>query len=468
MINYAFLITNMTKIRIGFILLSLILVFSCKKKEPEAPSVIGLDVQPENDLVGVTITDSVSLYMFTQSVASVRTYNDQYKYLGSNLDPIFGRTDASIYTNFSISNNLTNISFGTNPVLDSAEMIIRYTGDYLGDTATTLTFQLHVLNQKLDATASYSTSNTIPYSSSTVGTVVGKIRPRGEKVCLILPLNYNLADYILKTNSNLVNNTAFQNAYKGFYLTTANSTLAGAGSGSIRRFDLDDAISGVNIYYHDGNSVSSKSQKFLFSFSGSDALRFNKITQDYTKGAIQNLFDQVTASSEAAATVKGNSNVYLNSFGGTRIKLDLPYLKNFTDSQNVSISRAELIIKVDDVISPYSISYGYPANLALLACRADGTEELVYDQLDASDFVKYGGNYDATNKRYVFNIARQVQKILNGSVSYNGFYLVNASPSLSSVARRDNRLQRVVFGGKTNVNFKPIFKVTYIKYPFEK
>lgn len=76
--------------------------------------------------------------------------------------------------------------------------------------------------------------------------------------------------------------------------------------------------------------------------------------------------------------------MYLNSFGGTRIKLDLPYLKNFTDSQNVSISRAELIIKVDDVISPYSISYGYPANLALLACRADGTEELVYDQLDAS------------------------------------------------------------------------------------
>ncbi len=458
----------MTKIRIGLVFLSLILVFSCKKKELEAPSVIGLDVQPENDLVGVTITDSVSLYMFTQNVASVRSYNDQYKYLGSNLDPIFGRTDASIYTNFSISNNLTNITFGSNPVLDSAEMVIRYTGEYLGDTATALTFQLHVLNQKLDPATSYSTSSTVPYSSSMVSTLTGKIKPRGENVCLILPLDNNLADYILKTNSNLVNNTAFQNAYKGFYLTTANSTLAGAGSGSIRRFDLDDAISGVNIYYHDGNSVSSKSQKFLFSFSGSDALRFNHIVHDYTKGSIQNLFDQVTASSEATATIKGNSNVYLNSFGGTRIKLDLPYLKNFTDSQNVSISRAELIIKIDEIVSPYNLSYGYPSNLALLACRADGTEELVYDQLDASDFVKYGGSYDATNKQYVFNIARQIQKILNGSVNYNGFYLVNATPNVSTVARRDNRLQRVVFGGKMNVNFKPIFKVTYIKYPFEK
>jgi hypothetical protein len=35
----------------------------------------------------------------------------QYKYLGSNQDPIFGRTDASIYANFSISNNLTNVTF---------------------------------------------------------------------------------------------------------------------------------------------------------------------------------------------------------------------------------------------------------------------------------------------------------------------------------------------------------------------
>jgi hypothetical protein len=455
----------MTKIRIGLILLSFIIVFSCKKKDDN--SVLGLDVQPENDLVGVTVTDSVSLYMYTQKVESVRSYNDRFKYLGSNLDPIFGRTDASIYTNFSISNNLTNLSFGANPVLDSAEIIIRYTGEYKGDTATSLTFQVHILNQKLDATASYSTSSTVPFSSSMISNVVGTVKPRGEDVCLILPLDHNLAEYILKTNSNLANNTVFQNAYKGLYITTANSPLGGAGSGSIRAFDLDDAISGINIYYHDGNSVNSKGQKFLFSFSGSEALRFNHVNNDYTKGATQNLFEQLN-STESIATVKANSNVYINSFGGTRTKVYLPYLKNLVDSQNVSISRAELIIKVDDIISPSNLSFGYPANLALLACREDGTEELVYDQLEASDFVKYGGNYDKTNKQYVFNIARQVQKILTDKITNYGFYLVNATPSVGSVARRDNRLQRVVFGGKTNLNFKPIFKVTYIKYPYDK
>ena len=467
MINYAFLITNMTKIRIGLIFLSLVLIFSCKKREHETPSVIGLDVQPENDLVGVTITDSVSLYMYTQKIDAVRTYNDQYKFLGSNQDPIFGRTDASIYTNFSISNNLTNLSFGANPVLDSAEIVIRFMGDAIGDTATSLIFEVHTLNQKLDGAATYSTNSTIPFASSKVSTLVGTIKPRGTAACLVLPLDNNLAEYILKNNSNLSNNTAFQNAYKGFYITTSNSTLGAPGSGSIRRFDLDDALSGVTIYYHDGNSASSKGQKFFFSFAGSDALRFNHIKHDYTKGAIQNLDSQIDGS-ESIATSFGNSNVYLNCFGGTRVKIYLPYLKNFTDSQNVSISRAELIIKVDENISPYNTKYGYPSNLALIACRADGTEELVYDQLDASDFVKYGGNYDATNKQYVFNIARQIQKILTGKISYNGFYLVNASPSVSSVARRDNRLQRVVFGGKMNTTFKPVFKVTYIKFPYDK
>lgn len=455
----------MTKLRIGLFFLSLIIVFSCKKKNDD--SILGLDVQPENDLVGVTITDSVSLYMHTQKVDSVKSYNDQYKYLGSNQDPVFGRTDASIYANFSISNNLTNVSFGTNPVLDSAEIVIRFLGEALGDTSSALTYDVYVLNDKLSSSTSYYTNSTISKSFSKISTLTGKLKTRGSNVCLVLPIDENLAQYILQTNSNLTNNTAFQNAYKGFYITTSNSALGGPGSGAIRRFDLDDNLSGVNIYYHDGNSVSSKGQSFQFTFRGVDALRFNNIKHNYSSGASLNLFDQITGT-EDVAILKGNSNVYLNCFGGTRIKINLPYLKNFTDSQKVSISRAELIIKIDEIVSPYNINYGYPSSLALIASGSDGTEELVYDQLETTDFVKYGGNYDATNKQYVFNIARQMQKIVTGSIANYGFYLVNSLPNRSYVIRRDNRLQRVVFGGKNNINYKPIFKVTYVKYPYDK
>lgn len=61
-----------------------------------------------------------------------------------------------------------------------------------------------------------------------------------------------------------------------------------------------------------------------------------------------------------------------------------------------------------------------------------------------------------------------MQKIITGKIAYNGFYLVNATPSVAYVARRDNRLQRVVLGGKTNPSYKAIFKVTYVKFPHDK
>jgi hypothetical protein len=456
----------MSKFNVVLVLLVFTLLFSCKKKEDE--SVLGLDVQPENDMIGLTITDTTSILMYTQKVVNtIRSYNDQYKFLGSNQDPIFGRTDASIYTNISISNNLTNVSFGANPVLDSAELVIYFPGQAIGDTSTPLKYDVHLLSEKMVAGTTYSVSSHLQKSSSTVCSVTGKLKLRGTKTCLVLPLEYNMAQYILQTTSNLINNAAFQNAYKGFYITTANSVLGTPGSGAIRRFDLDSEVSGLNLYYHDGNSVNTKGQTFLFSFRGNDAVRFNHIDHNYVAGASQNLYDQITGT-ENAALIKGESNVYLNCFGGTRTKIYLPYIQNLVDSHKVSINRAELIVKVDDITSPYTYKYGYPANLALIVCNADGVEELVYDQLETSDFVKYGGNYDGTKKQYVFNIARQIQKILNGEVGNYGFYLVNASPNRSIVIRRDDRMNRVVLGGTSNANFKPVFKLTYIKYPYDK
>jgi len=46
--------------------------------------------------------------------------------------------------------------------------------------------------------------------------------------------------------------------------------------------------------------------------------------------------------------------------------------------------------------------------------------------------------------------------------------LVNAQPSRAYVIRRDDRLNGVVFGGTKNAAYKPVFKITYIKYPFDK
>ncbi len=460
-----FLLLMSNTFRILFLLLSFFILFSCKKKDEN--SVLGLDIQPSSDLLGITVSDSSSIFMYTQRVDSIRTYNDQYKYLGSVLDPVFGRTDASIYTNFSISNNLTNLSFGADPVLDSAVMMIRCLGQFVGDTATKLDYQVYLLNENITPSTAYYTSKHFQRSANSISTGTAKLKIINNYPYLAIPIDYNLGQYILQTPSNLTNNTAFQAAYKGFYITTSNtSTLSAVNRGAIKRYDLDDDLSGVILYYHNGSTPNSKGKSFQFSFSNSDAMRLNHFDHNYAAGAVNNLYEQITGAG-TADTLKGAVNVYLNSFGGTRTRIYLPFLESFADSQNVSISRAELIIKVDET-NGFSPNYSYPSELALLACSSTGAEELVWDMLETSDFIKYSGDYDATNKQYKFNIARQMQRIISHKGSNYGFYLVNADPSRAIVARRDNRIDRVVIGGKNSINYKPVFKVTYIKFPYDK
>lgn len=454
------------KLIISFFFLGFIVLLSCKKQE--ADNVLGLDVQPENDLLGVTVSDSSSLVLYTQKVDSTRTYNDQYKYLGSTQDPIFGTINASIYTNFSITNNLTNVSFGPNAVLDSAEMIIRDLGTFNGDLNTPLNYEVFLLNEKINSEILYYTSSKFSKSNSKINVTNGKYVTRNNNRYLTIKLDPNFAQYILQTDANLTNNTAFQNAYKGFYITTASSsaTLSPSNLGAIRTMDLGDELSGVKLYYHNSNSASFKGEEFLFSFRGIDGLRTNYINYNYS-AAHYNLYDQVTGAG-TNDTLKGNVNTYLNHFGGTRIRVYIPYINNFVDSQNVAINRAELIVNLDESLAPPSVYYGTPGELALIASSSTGVEELVWDQLETTDYIKYGGNYDVTNKRYVFNIARHMQKIITKKISNYGFYLVNANQSPSSVARRDDRPYRVVFAGKNNAAFKPVFKVTYIKFPYDK
>lgn len=453
----------MTKYSILLTIIIVGLLSSCKKKDTE--SVLGLDIQPENDLLGITISDSSSIFMHTQLVDSVKSYNDQYKYLGSTQDPIFGSTEAKIYTNFSISNNLTNVSFGINPVLDSAELVIRYLRNYSGDTATVLNYSVYQLTNSIGTSSNtYYSNDDVNHSNYPVNINNGKHLVRDGAYYLVMKLDPMMCQSILETEANLTNNIAFQNANKGFLITATNPSGVPS-SGAIRKYDLDDDNSGIKLYYHNGNSTSSKGQTFLFTFRGVDAVRFNNIKHNYSSGASSNLFDQITGAG-TADTLKGNQNVYLQSFGGTRVRVYLPFLKSFSDSVNVSINRAELIIKVDE--TGYNANYGYPANLALLACNSSGTEELVFDQLETTDFIKYNGNYDATKKQYVFNIARQMQKIITNKITNYGFYLVNATPSRATVIRRDNRLERVILGGINNTAYKPTFKVTYIKFNYDK
>jgi len=443
-----------------FLLALLTICFSsCKKKDQD--SLLGLDVQPENDLLGVTITDTSRVYMHTVLGDTTRAYNGQYKYLGSVQDPVFGRSDASIFTNFSLPNNITSASFGSNPVLDYAELRFRFTGTYIGDTTTRLEYKVYMLEEDMRSDSTYYLTSELQHALTPIATVSTKIRSVDSVGSIVLPVSASFAQYLIQNPAYLVNNSTMLARYKGFYITTSSSNLSGAQQGALHRLDLDADQSGLFVYYHNGNTPSAKPIKFQFTFRGIDARRITNIKTNPAAGAISNFYDQITGD-----TAKGSLNVYMQGFNRSRVKIHIPYLKNYSDSQTVAINRAELILKVDQTTSQ-SNNYKCPDAIALLAVGVYKQELFVKDQY-ANSSVLFGGRYDATNKQYVFNISRQMQDIVDGKIKNYGFYLVTSDPAPAYILNRDDRPYRLVLGGPAHPIYKPVFKVTYVKFPHDK
>jgi len=449
-------------IKYSFLCLITFAVIACKKK-PEIPLDGG--VQDGTDALFALVSDTATIEIHTVKYDSLRTYRDQFKYLGSNQDPVFGRTNAGIFTNFSLPNNVSNVNFGENAVLDSAEFILTFTQNFVGDSTTPLRYQVHQLTQAMDYDNYYYTHHTIPYSTSVLTDAVRRISKTSGFYTIRLPLDKNYAAAILNNPQYLVSNSVFQSTYKGFYFTTQNTNLSPSAQGALMKIDLDNPISGVYLYYHDGSPSSAKTpETYRLPFSNDYSARFNHVDYDYLSGGNSLLIDQLDKSD----TTKGKQNLFLKGIGGAKCVIRLPYLKNYSDSCPISVNRAELIFKVDQSFISATGNYEPPNMISLVACDPSGAEIYVKDQFYTTDLLRFGGSYDPINKQYVFNFARHAQDIVSGKLNNYGFYLVLANTDRFSVVRRDDKAERLILGGIANALYKPTFRLTYIRFPYDK
>jgi len=443
-------------------LIFVLTLFSCKKKQN---TTLGTDVQPEIDALNIEMSDSATIQMHTISHPQTRSFQDQFKYLGSNQDPVFGRTNASVYTNISLPNNVTNISFGEDVVLDSAEIVLAFTQNFIGDSTNAMYYQVHQLTESLSQDSLYYLDDNLSYNSIPLSSAWRRISKTGSYYSIKVPVDPAFASAVISNPQYLVDNATFQAMYKGFYITTKNTNNLNPTSkpGALLKIDLDNGISGMHVYYHNGTFPASKEPKqYRFPFSGSKASRFNNVEYIYSSGA-NNLLVQQIASGDS---VKGKQNVFLKGTGGTKVVYRLPYLKNYADSCPISINRAEIVFKVDQSFLASIGTYEPPSYLALVAVDANGKEIYVKDQYYTADIKRYGGAYNPVAKEYVFNIARHVQDIMSGKLENHGFNLVVANPGLLEVARRDNKGERVVIGG-INSAYKPTFKLHFVRLPYD-
>lgn len=437
--------------------LFIFLIFGCKKDK----SVLGVDEQPSSDNLDADHISGKPITAFSVPYDSVASFNYAYKYLGSNNDPNFGMTDVGLYFSTSIDRAL---NFGVNSRIDSAEIVLALDiTDFVGDKNAVLNYSIFPVTSTLDPLKAYFTGDTRRHSTTPICTGLVSTSTVTGVPLFRLKLDSTYAEKLLHDTVNLVTNEKYQAAYPGYYIATS---IQGSGEGVIVSANLDNILSGVFVHYKTAPLTATTVTNWRFAISGASVLRYNTIKYA-PKAEVKNQFMDSTL---------GSSYLYAKGMGMSKIKLQIPFLQNYSDTFKVAVNRAEIMFYVD---RPFTASGNYPEppKLLLLSIDSLGRETYVKDLLSITDNSRYDGTYDATNNRYVFNIAREAQQILDGQKKNRGFYLVVANTDLSLITtyysdkskilaplRRDNYIKGIVLAGQGNALKKPVFNLSYVRF----
>lgn len=421
-----------------FFLVPFLLAFSllpgCKD-----PDEIGLGVIPTSDTLGVSFSDSSTVWTHTVPEDSLRADELSLQLLGSIFDPVFGKHQAGIYTHAVLA-GVPNFNGITQA--DSLVLTLFYAGAY-GDTTTQQTVEVFRMTEDMDFDSSYYSNKTFTYDPVPLASLSFTSRPGKSVVVgtdtqaaqLRIPLSLVLADSIMALAGQSQLSTADNwNAYfKGMYIRT--DEVAASGTGCISYFNSTN--SKLTLYYHGTDSVM---KTYSFSLAGA---RVNSFSHDYTGTGI---------AAQIADSNAVDSLAFLQSMAGVKTKISFPFLKHFADSGSIVVNKAEVEI-TSQAGTP--LQYGLPAKLLMVAIDSVGGTYFPIDYYETGGY--FGGSINTDGRTYTFNLARQVQRILDGRTMNYGFYLVVSGSAVQAT--------RLVIGSGKNADYRVKMKLYYTHLP---
>lgn len=381
---------------------------------------VGIDIQPEEDLIGLYMTDTLTLETFTVIEDSLRTDETPTVVLGHCEDDYFGATDCGVYSQFSIPNNLGSINF-LQPcttgvaVLDSCVLMMAYKFDFYGDTLVPQTFSVYQMTDKLDIDDLYYSNQDRNYYPTSIGSLNFNPRPRSKVIAegdsnlaahIRIPINMSWASQVFAQSGgqNLESNEDWVNYMNGLYVAPT------GGGKSLLYFAMNDTLTGLRFYYH----TDCDTTDFTFVVNSATPY-YSRYKHNYTN-AHPDLADQIQNGYDPAHPVN-----FVQSNSGLKVKIKFPYLKNWYDNLGypAAINKAELVIFGEESFA----SDNFPLNTRMFLTSIDSVnkEHLLLDMFETNDY--YGGSLNTTTNVYKINIARHIQGILSGEEEDNGLYL---------------------------------------------
>lgn len=400
---------------------------------------VGLTVLPESDPLSTAFSDTATIDCRVLTEDSVRGDELSASLLGAYGDPVFGKTKASIYAEVLLQGSPTFVNLST---VDSLVLQLFYSG-YYADTTTAQTVTVYRLKENINPGSTYYSFKDFAREDQPIGTRAYVPQPYTRIVVdsdtvspqLRIPLDLALANEIVSLSGQpaLSGNSSWRNYFKGIYIESEGNTASGKGCIST----IDVFNSRLNLYYHDTTNTA---RVYQFTLTGGRVNRF------------EHEFGELAVGRQLRDSTDGDSLTYLQSMSGTKIKISMPFLKHFKDSGSIVVNKAELNITLTDGSTN---GYPAPANLLVLALDESGNVGFPLDYFETSGY--YGGGLDATTRTYRFNLARQVQAILDDRIGNNGFYLVISGSGVQAA--------RAILGSGKNVSDRMKLKLYYTKLP---
>lgn len=397
-------------------------------------SIIKADVAPgSNALDPTTVTDDFNIISKTTYSGRVITSDKVdgvrvIQGLGHIEDPFFGKTNAGIYFQVLPTTNDFSFTADGTETLDSAVLILPYTGFSWGNTGApkNQTFTVYRVTEPMSVETDY-------YNND--GVIVDRANP------ISLPTEINL-DRALKdtpfvTNENaaykhlripltnafaqemrsLIGTAAYEN--EANFLNTLNGLYvepdSTKGGDLLSYFFMDGnenyARASIAFYYREAGS--SETKVAFFNYVRDKTANYNKITRNYTGTPVQNLFESYTNNPTVS-----DDRIAVQNGPGASIDLTI---------QNIDKIPLSAILKAEIVISQITTgnaadSLVTPARLNIKGIDEAGAEYDIQD-LQSSSATAAVALVDGNKRfekdsngddiiRYRLNIPRELQKAI--------------------------------------------------------
>ena len=385
----------------------------------------------------------MGLQLNTSRGDSVLTYDDSINtrslLAGSISDPIFGITNAIIYTHF-IPVSVPDFSGAE---LDSIVLSLAFDTLRKGyaNFEALQSFYIFRMREGLSSVNNYYSSDIFEVDPEPLGEVIN-IMPRLQDSIhpqIRIKLDNDFGRELLLYDTSVYRTPlTFLENFKGLAI------FPGDPSGGLVYFDLNSDQTSLNLYYtKDGSELLHQIRVTLF------GVKMNRFEHDHSGTIVQEAINDQTNSDSLA---------FLQSLGGTNVQIIIPDATPFT---NKSINHAAIELYVAYLPQDDTSNFKPIDQLILFEESDDGRLSLVEDAADffglPNDFPLFFGGRLITGsgvimEKYQMIITKHLQKIVNGEGSPR-MVIFNLETA--------NNAARTILHGFNQSGFGAKLKVTY-------